>query len=146
MLETVKRGTGSGLIVDVSQRFDEDQVALVGVEALDDEHLGIVRRIAGIRGLVDRGADFEVIRRQLSMLEESFLAHFSAEETLMVEAGYPGLEAHAASHQQFIMDWFFLTKKDLLWDGVYDFSGLWTWWTEHVRTLDMAFGRFLNKV
>ena len=72
---------------------------LVSVEEIDDQH----RRVFAAVGELQRAADRsrEAFAQVLRGLAGYAVEHFSAEERLMEESGYPGFAAHQGEHQRF---------------------------------------------
>jgi len=71
----------------------------VGVAALDRDHKRLIGYLNQLAEAVGNGHSVRVMGGVLRKLSDYTNAHFAAEEALMAEAGYPGLEAHRAMHQ-----------------------------------------------
>jgi hemerythrin-like metal-binding protein len=72
----------------------------VGVEALDNQHKGLMRILNELHAASMRGKAREVAGPILSQLVSLASEHFSNEERLMESAGFPGLATHRAEHQK----------------------------------------------
>ncbi|QEL66302.1 hemerythrin [Oryzomicrobium terrae] len=75
----------------------------VGMEEIDAQHQALFSTINRLWAVLVGGkeAPGEVLGL-IEELERYTVAHFSAEETFMERAGYPGLAAHRALHAQFV--------------------------------------------
>ena len=67
---------------------------------LDEEHAELFRLLNRLESLdhPDRNVDPEEFQRNVEELLEYTTQHCSREERIMVSAGYPGAEVHAAEH------------------------------------------------
>ncbi|MDR0247952.1 MAG: bacteriohemerythrin [Burkholderiales bacterium] len=71
----------------------------VGIEAIDKQHQRIIEYVNKLYdNLHDRHAMAEVLADTVEYTE----SHFSFEETMMEEAGYPYLRAHKRIHDLFV--------------------------------------------
>ncbi|HEX9242362.1 MAG TPA: bacteriohemerythrin [Anaeromyxobacter sp.] len=123
------------------------QALAVGVEEVDEQHRELFRRaerlIAALRG----GERAEVVPL-LSFLEGYVVFHFEAEERLMRERRYPGLEAHAGAHKQFreafaeMMARFHRAGPTALL-ALTVHNWLSDWLRSHIGDLDQQLGRWL---
>lgn len=111
----------------------------VGNEDVDAQHrqlLAMVNRILTYPAAGDAG---ETISELLNAMTRYAAEHFSLEEQLMRERGYPGLEAHRAEHLAF-------RKKTVgfclgLMAGHGEIAGemqqfLCDWWRSHILRVD----------
>ncbi len=121
----------------------------VGVLELDGDHR---RLIAIIDKLFSAHRDKTLPGEVESILEELIEytdAHFSREEELLREHGYPGLKEHEAAHRRFVSS---LLKIRLDWnDGATEnadlkLAGLLKeWLVEHIVGMDRQYRDFLNQ-
>jgi hemerythrin len=70
----------------------------VGNAAIDDQHEYIVSLINAVEIAATTGAGASTIDLVLGLLTRHLKLHFVSEEAAMQQAGYPGLEEHAAQH------------------------------------------------
>jgi len=75
---------------------------LVGCPEMDNDHRPMLQLLDSLHEAMIRGRGSDVIGGVLSLLAEHEAAHFAREETLMKTCRYPGLSAHARSHQQML--------------------------------------------
>jgi len=121
----------------------------VGVPLIDDQHQEWMKRVADLSAAIaaNRGVDY--VSKTLSFLVEYTEHHFTTEENLMREKGYPDMAEHRKQHE---------TLRKTLADLVRDFDEegathelarftntfLVNWLTDHIRKLDATFGAFLK--
>lgn len=77
---------------------------LVGVDALDSDHIIIFSLINHINESHKKGADEKTITRILEVLIYRALAHFQREEMLMQKNNYDGLKDHTEEHVRIITE------------------------------------------
>jgi hemerythrin len=119
----------------------------VNVASLDTQHRGLFATINELNEALARGAGARVTEPVLRKLVEYAQTHFAAEEALMTEYQFPGLDTHRMEHQQF-------GKKvaKFLEDNRAGKHGvpvslllfLQTWLKGHILTADKAYSGFLN--
>ena len=78
-----------------------DPSLVLGVPLIDGQHQELFRRLDALIASIRAGRSREEVGRTLTFLGEYALQHFSAEEALMTEKGYPGLADHRAEHERF---------------------------------------------
>lgn len=72
-----------------------------GIEVIDKQHRRIVDYINKLHDVQETG-DLKQIGEVLDELVDYTLSHFTFEESLMEEAGYPYIKAHKRVHQLFV--------------------------------------------
>ena len=118
-----------------------------GVQAMDDQHGILMDTINDLRLAMTRGSDKEQIGALAKRLIEFTQMHFSSEEQLMEQSGFPGLAEHRAAHNELL---------DKLRNGAHSllhsedvrvkalFCSLHDGFMSHVETLDRQYGPWLN--
>ena len=76
----------------------------VGVDSLDADHIVIFSLINHVDDANRSGDDQHAIGRLLKVLLDVAEAHFQREEEIMVQNGFPELEAHVEEHRNIIDD------------------------------------------
>ena len=121
----------------------------VGVEEIDSQHKDLFERINKLDSAMKLGRAKEEVVRLIEFLDTYAVIHFSAEEKYMTDYDYSGYALHRTKH-----DWFkkefseIRTKLDA--EGVtpdvimLSNNLLITWFSNHVRTIDMMLGSFLK--
>lgn len=120
----------------------------IGIKELDDHHQHLFTLINRAFDGYNRGMGDTSVKKLLDELLEYASYHFSAEEILMAEIAYPGIEEHHRQH-------------DLLTDKVAEMMELYptvgsgilastlmfmnTWLTRHILQHDMEYARFCRK-
>lgn len=79
------------------------------IEEIDRQHAGLVKALDDLLEYAGGSYDFAASLTALGSLLEYTEAHFSYEEQLMREWGYPNLEEHIAQHAGFT------AKVEALW-------------------------------
>jgi len=125
------------------------QSLAVGIAAVDDQHRELFRRVDSLLEATVDGNSAEATR-MLGFLAEYVEFHFAAEEALMRDHRYPGLEAHLAEHM-------YLRNQVMLVEEEYRRSGpvpalvsrmqhlLADWLRTHVGISDSAMARFMRR-
>jgi hemerythrin len=72
-----------------------------GIEVIDKQHRRIVEYINKLHDVQETG-DLKQIGEVLDELVDYTLSHFTFEESLMEESGYPYIKAHKRVHQLFV--------------------------------------------
>lgn len=73
-----------------------------GNELIDSQHKELIDRVNKLSASLETSREKNVAINTLDFLMDYTEFHFSAEEKLQEEIGYPGLEAHKALHAGFI--------------------------------------------
>jgi len=74
----------------------------VHIKALDEHHERLFNMIESLRAAIAEGHGLAGSLKILDELCDYAEVHFSAEESMMKEAGYAALSAHRVSHREFI--------------------------------------------
>ena len=121
----------------------------MGVASIDRQHQELISRINSLLDMMKQGKSGQEIAGLLEFLEDYVQGHFSAEEDLMMEHGYPGYAVHQAEHAEFVRDFYRLK------DGVMASPGnalpmielqrrLSHGAIQHIAVTDALFGEFLK--
>jgi len=81
--------------------WDESRHAL-GIPSIDQQHRELMSLVNELSVAVENGCDCELAQRRMKKLLDFAAEHFSYEEALMREHGFPGLEQHAAEHAKIL--------------------------------------------
>ena len=76
----------------------------VGLDSIDQQHKKLINLINQLTTAVDYSTGEEFEREALAELVEYTKTHFSYEEGLMEDNGYPDFEAHRAQHRAMIAE------------------------------------------
>ncbi len=74
---------------------------LTGNKTIDTQHRELIERIAAFVNSCENGDGKMKAIKMLDYLAEYTEFHFSAEEALQQEAGYPGYKEHKTKHDEF---------------------------------------------
>jgi len=127
--------------------FAWDESCSGHVRQLDEQHKKLFAIINDLANAMRAGKGESVIRQVVSSLVTYTGTHFTQEEVLMQQTGYPGLSAHKAQHAQLMADAGKFRKeldegKNPNTVAVLDF--LQKWLVNHIRKSDQAYSRDLN--
>lgn len=120
----------------------------VGVDVLDRQHKGLIKLI---NRLTSEDADIGMMAWVFDELEAYTKDHFSEEERLMAEAGYPDLATHRKQHHDF-EQWLSAVRQtysigaaspSLLAETVNAFLA--DWLVNHILSSDMAYRSALSE-
>jgi len=81
--------------------FAWDERYSVGVDELDRQHRGLLALTAGLAEAMRANAGRRAVGKVLSELAWYAREHFAAEERLMAQWRFPGLEEHRTEHERF---------------------------------------------
>ncbi len=117
----------------------------VGITQVDQEHQKLVAIVNQLDEAMISGKGTRIMNEILTQLVEYTKIHFTAEEALMAEAEYPGLDLHKQQHRQ-------LVRKVEKFHSDFNNSGrritrkmmdfLKYWLSNHILVDDMAFGKY----
>jgi hemerythrin len=120
---------------------------VIGVQEIDAQHKKLVSLLNQLHEALSQGQGKEVLAGVLDSLVRYTKAHFTAEERLMQQNGYPDLISHKREHEQ-------LTEKVLEFQknftssrigmGVEVVHFLGTWLQSHIRGSDKKYVPFLH--
>ena len=80
--------------------FNENLVT--GNELIDSQHKELIDKINGLVKSCETHAELSVAVNMLNYLADYTDFHFTAEEKLQEEIGYPGIEEHKKKHKEFV--------------------------------------------
>lgn len=81
--------------------FAWDESFSVGVDELDRQHRGLLQATAGLAAAMRENAGRRAVGQVVSELAWYAREHFLAEERLMAQWRFPGLDEHRAEHERF---------------------------------------------
>jgi hemerythrin len=108
-----------------------------GVAAIDDEHQHLFTLVKRL--------ELENVKATLDELLEYVVSHFTNEQALMENTGYPGFEAHLALHEQLSAQVaeFLGTSEEWTDDRVQELRRfLNKWLVGHILTHDLRFAKW----
>jgi len=121
----------------------------VGVEEIDNQHKELFDRINNLDSAMKQSRAKEEVVRLIEFLDKYVIIHFGAEEKYMTDYDYTGYALHKTKH-----DWFkkefsdIRTKLDaegITPDVIVRSNNLLiTWFSNHIRSIDMMLGSFLK--
>ena len=87
-----------------------DPLLCLNIKEIDDQHQQMIDLINETQQLIDSQDDPAGLLTVLGRLQDLTLQHFTTEEVLMMQYGYPGLQSHKRMH-------------DLSVERTFDFDG-----------------------
>ena len=118
----------------------------VGIENLDTQHKQLVGQMNLLYDAMNAGNAKEPLGEILDTLIQYTLTHFSSEEELFAQYGYPGAKEHIAEHEYFVGEvarFKGYHKDSRLLISYEVFAFLKTWIVEHMLGRDMKYRDFL---
>ncbi len=121
----------------------------VGVSSLDHDHQHLIGLLNQLHEVIRRKDAHAVIGAVLAELIAYTDHHFTAEETLMAEAGFPGLDAHRRTHDMLrrrVLDYqaeYLDDPHHVIAAELFDF--LCDWLVHHIKTEDMEYRAALTR-
>lgn len=119
-----------------------------GVKAIDNDHKALFDEIKQLAVVLLEHGNRDAIDRAITCLENYVHEHFNREETFMINAGYPGTEAHIKSHRALTRQVALLKKinrhESAEIDPVKLVHFLSDWLSHHIVNIDMAYVPYLQ--
>jgi hemerythrin len=131
-------------------KIEWDDSMSVNVDLIDAQHKMLIQKLADLSAAFRRGLEQNKIMKTLDFMIDYTDFHFSAEEKVMEENNYPGLEEQKQQHEEFK-----LTLNNILED--YKEEGttaeiattinvfLLNWLIKHIMGSDSKLGNFLTQ-
>ena len=131
-------------------RIEWDNSLSVGVDLIDEQHKMLIQKLNDLSKAIEMSQGEIETAKTLGFMVDYTDFHFSAEEELMAEQNYPGLEHQKEQHAEF---------KSHLKQLVEDFEEegatkalatsidtfLINWLIKHIKGVDLKLGEFLNE-
>ena len=119
-----------------------------GVKAIDNDHKALFDEIKQLAMVLLESGHRDAVERAITCLENYVHEHFNREETFMINAGYPGTEAHIKSHRALTRQVALLKKinrdESVEIDPVKLVRFLSDWLSHHIVNIDMAYVPYLQ--
>lgn len=127
------------------ERFEWSEDIALRLPAIDAQHRQLIGWFNTLDDAVLHGEGAQVIGSTLENLINYVYEHFSAEEELMLTAGYPGFDRHREEHDSFVsrlreLQAGFLDSEEMCRQTLAFLAG---WIVSHIRVTDTELGRFL---
>lgn len=125
-----------------------DKSMEVGVKLIDDQHRELVAKLNAFVQGGAKSSTKEVTEAMLDSLGAYIKRHFSDEQKLHAESGFPEAAWHIEQHKYYIGEFEALRKEYLLNGVSASFSlkltnSLVQWFVKHIKTADVRFGKFV---
>jgi hemerythrin len=132
----------------MDERPQFDAKYQVGVEQIDREHRQLFEIVARVYDSLEARDDKaqSLIRAAAAELLDYTATHFTSEEGLMEQAGYPDLEAHRQQHEHLLSrarDMEMRIEIEDKYVAVELSQFLYRWLIEHIEASDRKFGEYL---
>ena len=128
--------------------FVFDDSLKVGITEIDEQHGRFIGFINDTWDALERGDDKDEFLYILNKLLDYAMEHFSSEEALMREHGYPDYDKHKATHSETAADLFEFDVR-LLADDPEESRAflefLTNWLKNHILVTDMQLAAFLKQ-
>jgi len=124
-----------------------DKSYKIGQEEMDGEHLILFALLNQLNININDDRAGECVGDVLNALGSYIDYHFAHEEALMRSCGYPGLDAHAAKHQEFVQELSLLREKakgaDALQAALKVRAFVLDWLLGHILETDVDYAGFM---
>ena len=124
--------------------MDWNESLCTGIELIDAQHRSLVDCVNEFKKTGARGG---VLKSAMAMdaLRMYVAVHFSTEEDLLRQHGFPDLEAHVAEHRAFVAQLDVLMAENLRHDNSAAIAAFFEAWLEdHLCQSDMAYVPYLK--
>ena len=120
------------------------------VRTIDEQNEELFFRLSALTALWAHSVTREETEKALDLLNNYINKHFADEEALQLLSAYPQYEQHRGLHKSFIAE-FQILREEYKRNG---FSAMFAfklnrsiidWLVKHIRTVDVEFGKFMNK-
>ncbi len=98
-------------VTDDRIRITWDRNLETGDAEIDEQHRELFARIDKLLAASREKRSREEVGQMLTFLGDYVVHHFSAEERMMISAGYPELLAHQGEHQRFVKEFTILYQE-----------------------------------
>jgi hemerythrin len=125
-----------------------DKTYSVGIQSIDDQHAFLFDSLNELHAAILKGQEKSVTARLLDDLLAYTRSHFSAEESMLAKARYPGLVEHHAIHLKLtvqVADYAQRFKRGEAAVSVHLVTFLRDWLTNHILREDRAYGGWLTQ-
>jgi hemerythrin len=122
----------------------------VGVPMVDAQHKELVDRLNMLTSMDVKSVSKDETQKMLGLLGDYIVKHFSDEEILQKQSGYPKYDWHKNLHQLYVLE-FNKLKKEFTENGV---SAKFTsaleksiihWIVTHIKDVDVEFGKYYKE-
>ena len=123
-----------------------DRSYSVGVLKIDSQHTILFTILNDLHAAMMKVQSQSLTGPLLHQLADYTRTHFSAEETMMAAAEYPGLADHKLKHRELVKqveDYVLLYDKGEITLNLKLLNFLRDWLTNHIQKVDMAYGACL---
>lgn len=119
----------------------------VEIPILDEQHRGIVSTINSFHYFIRQGRGLDALAPTLVVLRQYTAIHFSTEEALMRESGYPEVDAHIELHRELTKRTEEIARRSPLErDETQALKFLKNWWLDHINLEDNKYAPYLKKM
>lgn len=116
----------------------------VGVAIIDEQHRGIVTAINSLHHFIREGHGEEALQPTLTILEQYIRIHFSTEERLMADAGYPAINEHILMHRELSGKTNKLLRDSISANDTNSvLKFLRDWWMNHINIEDRKYSPYV---
>ena len=119
-----------------------------GVKAMDDQHGILMDTMNDLRLALVHGSGRDRVGEHLGRLIEFTRLHFSSEERLLAQHGFPEIDEHRDAHQRLLHKIEEAAQRVKNSDDAHMhplLSFLHDWYMEHIEDLDRKYGAWLNE-
>ncbi|QNM05544.1 bacteriohemerythrin [Qiania dongpingensis] len=128
-----------------------DKSLVTGSEMIDTQHQELIDRINKLVDSCAKGKEKNVAVQTLDFLMDYTVFHFSAEEKLQEESGYPDVKSHKEQHAQFAKAIEELREMLEEEEGPTDAfvaavnKNISEWFVNHIQVWDKKVAQYVNK-
>ena len=125
--------------------FDFESEFMLGIDAMDNEHMQLVDMINQVHALISEGKRDEAREYFNEILSDYVVKHFDDEEKFMEEIGFPGLEMHKKIHENFKQSFYDLQPKIASFDDKAfraALSDAFSWIITHIGKTDRRYAKY----
>jgi len=129
-------------------RYEFTKELETGNRIIDNEHRELLNAVNALLDACSEGKGRAKVSEMVKFLSDYVERHFTHEEQLQKQSGYPGYEAHRAFHEKYKQTLREITagmSGDASIADLAKLNGHVSLLVSHIRTEDKKLGAFLNK-
>ena len=127
-----------------------DPKLAVGVALIDEQHKQLFAHVDALLEALHQWRGQQVVEKLLGFLKQYVVEHFTAEQRLMVQTGYPAFAEHERQHEEFVARFLDLEAEFQKAGATLGFTlklngVVCSWLRQHIATTDRALGAFVTQ-
>jgi len=116
----------------------------LGIPIIDEQHRSIVATINSFHYFIEKGHGMDALKPTLTILDLYTNLHFSTEEEILTDAGYPGLNEHILLHKELLSKTIEIKAEATSFkEPEIALKFLKKWWLSHINIEDKHYADYI---